>query len=315
MVVSTFPTATIPVLTTQQANYPAKNAAMTNTDYGDWAPRFGFAWRPFGRQNTVLRGGYGIYFWNTTTGGAAAGGAVFTGSQSLTQQLGSNGILTPTLSFPDPFTNFTSSLGTLTSTSLTFNAGNPNLKLPYVQDWNLTLEHSFLKQTSVRISYMGDVERRSQFTVDTNEAPPSNALFDQSLRPNPLVREINYLQNGGSDNTNELQVIVDRRMSHGVSFNAGWTWAHRISDINSVGPGEAFNLSRLKGNPSFTVPRQQLILTQIYEIPFGRGRAYLSHLPAVADGFLGGWKAVAFSKFETGQYVTPTYYYFVNFQA
>jgi outer membrane receptor protein involved in Fe transport len=72
-VVPTFPVRAIPVLTAAEANYPAQNRSLSNTDLRDWAPRIGFAWQP--RKNTVLRGGYGIFFWNNRTGGPAAAGS------------------------------------------------------------------------------------------------------------------------------------------------------------------------------------------------------------------------------------------------
>ena len=256
----------------------------------------------------MIRGGFGMFYWNSRTGGPAAAGSVFTGSQTLTQQLGSNGILTPIMRFPNPFTAFTSgTIQTLDPTTLSFTAADPNLRLPYVENWNLTVERELRGQGALRVSYMGSAERRNQFGFNINEAPPSRLPFDQSRRPIPLVRDINYVHNGGSPHSHMLQAVFDRPMKHGFLFNAAFTWMHKITDIAAIGPGAAFGLGRFNANPSYVTPRRQLLLTYVWEVPVGHGRSYLPHLSPIADGFLGGWKIVGVTKFETGQYLTPTY--------
>jgi hypothetical protein len=308
LVVPTFPTQLIPVLTPSEAGWPAKNRSLINTDLGAWAPRLGAAWqKPFGLKHTVLRGGFGIYYWNNRTNGVAGGGTVFSGNQTLTQQL-VGGILTPIMQFPDPFSAFTSSaVNTLDPTTLTFSAVDPNLKLPYVEDWNVTVERELPGQTALRVSYMGSLEPRSVFSYNINEAPPGNLPFAQSRRPIPLARDINYTHNGGRVNSNLLQVIVDKPLRNGMSFDAAFTWFHKLQNTSAIGPGAIFNLDRFYANSSYATPRRQLILRYVWEVPVGRGRPFLSNLPAAAEAVLGGWKINGITKFETGQYLTATY--------
>jgi hypothetical protein len=74
-----------------------------------------------------------------------------------------------------------------------------------------------------------------------------------------------------------------------------------------VGTGGNYNRrDRFKSNTRFT-PRQQFILNYSWDVPIGQGRAYLSNLPSVANGILGGWKLVGVTQFQTGSYLTPLY--------
>jgi hypothetical protein len=104
-----------------------------------------------------------------------------------------------------------------------------------------------------------------------------------------------------------LQTVLDKSLSHGLLLNAAFTWMHKITDITAIGPGAAFGLDRFRADPNYVTPRRQFILTYVWEVPVGRGRRFASALPAVAEGFLGGWKMIGITKFETGQYLTPTY--------
>ena len=63
-IIPTFPIDRIPV-SLASSGYPAPNRELIDTDRNNLAPRFGFAWRPSGKTNFVVRGGYGVYFYNT----------------------------------------------------------------------------------------------------------------------------------------------------------------------------------------------------------------------------------------------------------
>ena len=271
------------------------------------APRFGFAWRIFGSTETVLRGGYGLFYYNNATGGPSTGGSIFTGSQTLTQQLGADGALNPIMAFPDPFKPFlTGAVQALNPQTINLAAGDPNLKTPMVHEWSVTMERGF-RNWVLRGSYLGSAEKVNQFSTNINEATPGSMAFAQNRRQVPAVRDINFTQNGGSATSHALQIVLDKRFSRGFSFNAAYTWLHKLTDLNFFGPGTAFNRERFRSNPGSVTPRQQLILTYNWEIPVGHDRQFGSRLHPVVNGIIGGWRILGVAKFETGQYLTPFY--------
>ncbi|HWQ56339.1 MAG TPA: TonB-dependent receptor [Bryobacteraceae bacterium] len=316
-IVPNFPQSTIPVRTAEEANYAAKNRELIKTYYGAIAPRFGFAWRPFNRGNTVIRGGYGIYYYNTTGAtGVSPTGSVFLGSQTVTQQLGTAGTLTPTIAFPNPFTGF-GAVGSLNPETLGFGATVANLRNPMVQEYSVSIEREF-RGWGVRGSYLGFLQTRIPIVVNYNEAPPSNQPFSQSRRPVPLVRDINLTNNGGFTRNNGLQFELKRPTVYGFFLSAGYTYMKALTDVNAdfggntpfvplVGTGGNYGRrERFTSNPNFT-PRQQLILTYSYELPFGRGKRFGSRWHPFVNGALGGWRTVGVTMLQSGRYLTPFY--------
>jgi hypothetical protein len=316
-IIPTFPMTSVPVLTAKEAGYPATGSALINTNLNNWAPRIGLAWRPFGKSDFVVRGGYGIYYYNTTGAtGASPTAAVFLGSQTITQQLGPAGTLTPAIAFPNPFTGFQGAAG-LSPDTINFGAALPNLKAPYVQEYSFTIEKEW-RGWGYRASYLGDLQSSIQHVVNINEAPPGNQPFSQGRRLVPLVRDVLLTENGGFTRNNEFQFEVKRPFTHGLFLSAGYTYMKNLTDVNAdfggntpaipiVGTGGNYQRrQRFKSNTNFT-PRQQLILIYSYDIPFGRQRPFLSNLPAVMNGVVGGWRVIGVTEFQSGRYLTPFY--------
>ena len=126
--------APTPILTAAQVDIPS---VLRYTDYTDLGPRIGFAWRPFAKDTTVLRGGWGRFIesplgFSLVSGWAVASSNVGTYNQDYQQ----DGV-SPVLSFQDPFD---SSAVSSTGTAGFFYAFPIHYRDPTVQQWNLTLE-------------------------------------------------------------------------------------------------------------------------------------------------------------------------------
>jgi len=123
--------------------------------------------------------------------------------------------------------------------------------------------------------------------------------------------------NLGHQTYNALELEASHRMSRGLSYQANYTWAKNLSDAQGDAPtvfqGETrygladlnrFDISANRGNVVGT-RRQRLLITGTYELPFGKGRQWLSSSPIVG-GILGGWNLNTITLLETGPYLTPT---------
>jgi hypothetical protein len=148
---------------------------------------------------------------------------------------------------------------------------DPNLKTPYVTNYNLSVTHAFGNNLSLEVGYVGNQGSRLTGFTDVNACAPSAG---SCVRPYaskfPYYQFINVMSNDTRSNYNSMQATLTKRMSHGVSFTAGYTFAHGLDNgslnrfgllpQNSVDPGGDY------GNSDFDV-RHRLTLTGTYNIP------------------------------------------------
>jgi hypothetical protein len=144
--------------------------------------------------------------------------------------------------------------------------------------------------------------------VNINQAHlpnPANITPITSRRPFPDFGDIlssNFQENSIYD---ALQARLEKRFSGSLNFLAAYTWGHSI-DTASRGSGgswhqNAYNLRADRGSSDFDV-RHRFSGSVVYELPFGRGRHYLSNAGAFANGLAGGWSVNTIVTFMTGNY-------------
>ncbi len=149
---------------------------------------------------------------------------------------------------------------------------DPNLKTPYVINYNLSATHAFGSNLSLEVGYVGNHGARLTGFTDVNAQAPS--VSGNGARPYasrfPYYNFINVMSNDTRSNYNSLQATLTKRMSHGVSFTAGYTYAHGLDNgsLNRFGllPQNSLNPQGDYGNSDFDV-RHRLTLTGTYNIP------------------------------------------------
>ncbi len=259
-----------PALTSaQQATY--MQCCITNQlvprDWADFAPRFGFAWRPFPTDRFVVRGGYGI-FYDTYM-------RFYDGTNYDDNSL--------YLYSPNP--NYPQATGFEDTSPLALNSlwlppvvGNPfpgllakpflfgiqtewpNNHTPYTQQWGLDTQYAFTPNLMLDVGYVGSHGIHEPIQWQFNEAfpppvagDPCNFLQDASFAtgknascltdPNfvPIDRRAPfpnfYTRSYANANIlssyyNALQVRLDERFSHGLDFMANYTWS-KAMDMSS----------------------------------------------------------------------------------
>ena len=303
-----------PFLTAKDAGYPEQ---LRFPDKNNFNPRLGFAYRPFSDNRTVIRGGFGVYTMTIL-------GSVF---YSLTGVHGSdirdfpNSIQSgqPLYQWPRVSTGG-SGVGTTSYGSAYFGTANdPHFKDPYGLQWSFTVEREIAANTGARLSYVGLRSVQLPWSPDLNQPQSSTTPYASrplTDRPFPYWGRIYSRDTGGNSIYNEFQTEVSRRMRGGLNFNSAWTWAKNLSDAAGPAPGgfsdengggrvtNSLDRRADRGNVALT-RRHRWITTAIYELPFGKGKRFMSKVHPLAEGLLGGWRISSILLFQTGPFLTP----------
>ena len=112
----------------------------------------------------------------------------------------------------------------------------------------------------------------------------------------------NYLGNDASTNYNALQVLIEKRFSHGLQFLTHYTWAHS----NNYDGNYYVDDPRVAYGPMDDVRRHVWVANVVYELPFGRGKMFASGASRAVDYVVGGWQITNTSNWSTGLPFTPS---------
>src|SRR6266568_3240977 len=125
---------------------------------------------------------------------------------------------------------------------------------------------------------------------------------------NPNATFARVLRNDAKSNYNALEIELRRRFSHGLQFQADYTWSKAMGDaVDAQGNNQSDLVSRLTlRNPKADYRRsgqdqtQRFVANGIYELPFGRGKAFLNSSHDLVDRIVGGWTMGAIVTWSTG---------------
>jgi hypothetical protein len=233
-----------------------------------------------------------------------------------------------------------SSLGELTDVGLGVTAVPSDRKSPYVEQWMAGFQYAFSPNDVFEASYVGNHGiRMVAGSVNSNQLNPSylsqgNALLTQVtnpfygtitnsgcgldqptvvkaqlLRPYPEFCDISTTQAPvGFSLYDALQTNYTHRFSKGVSILASYTFSKFIDNVEGVTDWAIagndsirnyYNLAAERSVDADDIPHS-LVVSYIYELPVGKGRALGSHLNRPVNAVIGGWQVSGISTFKQG---------------
>jgi hypothetical protein len=257
-------------------------------------PRVGFAWDVFHTGNTILRGGYAYQVDQPITG-------VVTG-------LNANPLLALPISVgaKTALTNLGASFDPKNAANISPLVVNPDFQNADVQSWNLNIQQQVGRKTGFMVGYFGskgthlEIDRNiNQFaTLGTASSRPFQAISTASPILNSTATHIVTLANSITErdsNSNSsysaLWVTANQHVSHGLQFNASYTWSHSIDEAsrnnNGIVVQDSTNILSSRANSDFDA-RHRFVVNGIYDLPFQGNR------------LVSGWELAPILSFQSG---------------
>jgi Carboxypeptidase regulatory-like domain/TonB dependent receptor len=232
-----------------------------NPDHKQFAPRFGLAWDVTGKGTTIVRAGGGIVYdtisletllvqenvQNATTIGLAT---IPTGAPIVV-----NGVTTPgagtiavsSVVIPNLNWNGSSVGGSPIFPVAPIECGDGvgtdpapcnvlgidrNFRTPFISIWSIGVQHTFGQNLALDVAYVGNHSGNLIGIRDINQAALGTGVLPYGTKF-PYLGFINMMSNQYKSNYNGLQVTATQRLSHGVSFLAGYTYSHALDDSST----------------------------------------------------------------------------------
>ncbi|CAN5433754.1 hypothetical protein BH10ACI3_BH10ACI3_17300 [soil metagenome] len=294
--------------------------SLVTTDTNNFSPRIGMAYDLKGDGKSVIRGGYGMFYFLDRGGinNQLAQNAPYSGSSSYSYNDGYR----ITFSGQGPLNNNNNTLATNplplpqvnTSPAYLNNPLNadvlavrPDNKVSTVQQWNIQYQHQLTSETALSVGYVGTKASNlvlyynlngSSYSADTSMACP---IAGRSLGAcYPGLGSVNVRDDIGRSAYNSLQVQLERRYTKGWQYIASYSYSKTKDNgegaFDNTANGnyiEQYSTSRLDYPHVFS-------FETVYDLPWGRGRAYGSDMSKALDYVIGGWTLNSIFRAQSG---------------
>ncbi|MGH9338537.1 MAG: TonB-dependent receptor domain-containing protein [Acidobacteriota bacterium] len=267
---------------------------IPQADKGNFRPRLGVAYRL--QDDTVIRGGYGSfterigYFEQVFGGGPFQIGEVY-----RNELIGGQ----PLFQFPNPFPG---DLGQAIVPSQDISGYPLQTDEGVIHQFNLSVERE-ISDIGFRISYVGSRNRGMHYELNINKPRPSQIDFDPSRKSYPQFVDTDFLRRDGKANYDSLQVQAEKKVG-ALTFNAHWTWANNM--LNYLKRENPYDVTSHWARDDVT-RRHRVVVTTMFDLPWGRGRRFLSNAGGVLEHIVGGWRAQTASILASGEYFSPSF--------
>ncbi len=271
----------------------------------NWGPRFGFAYSPDGGK-TAFRGAYGISYFPDNFG--ATGGTLernypfflLFDTTSPTQFI--------------PFTSVSDGLPPYTVVPLQPQLVPPpgfavfqvsqNFRQDMAQMWNFGIQRQITNSVMFEAAYVATKGSHLYRNRNINVPYPGPGPIP-ARRPYapiaPTITDINQRNGDGDSNYQSGQFKLVKRYSAGLTLLVSYTFSKSIDNVSNILFPLDDNLNRAvsAGFKQVDIPHN-FVISYSYELPFGKGKTFLSGVSGVVDSLVGGWAVNGITTVRSG---------------
>jgi hypothetical protein len=181
-------------------------------------------------------------------------------------------------------------------------------RIPLSDAWNFSVQHQIVPTLTLEAAYVGNVGRHLFLNLNRNQAYPGPGDFD-ARRPFDKygdTQAIYSVCNCDNSDYNSLQVKAQKRFSHGLDFLVAYTWSKTFTNgQGGYGFADNYDVRADHGPANFDRTNAVTILHN-WDLPFGKGRAFMNNSNKVVQAVAGGWRFSGVSTLYSGVAFTPT---------
>jgi hypothetical protein len=299
-----------------------RETSLYDTDWNNFGPRFGFAWKPFGSAKTVIRGAYGVAFAHPFDAGVPAAASLGY-EKSAVLNTPDNGITAPfrlrdgvnvslePAKLDDSFGAVR--VGQQPTTAPTF--FETGRRAGYSHMFNAGYQREVGRGFLAEVSFLGNLAHKlPSGNVSLNQVTPERLAQviplgrnpNQADRPFPQFSNVSIQNPSFGDARYYAGVVrVERRFQSGYSLLATYTWARAFNgytDGGSLGADIGFSNfynRRADWGPTGNDVRHRVTVTSVYEFPVGKGKKHLAN--HWTGAILGGWSLGGLLTIQSGE--------------